>query len=79
MYLRRGIAYEGCVKERSKVGFVPSELEKPSNLLNVLFSYHLIPDFHKVIGYIIAAVIGLLCVHRYLILHWQESSQRLTN
>jgi len=61
-----------CKKERRKVGFVPSGLEKLSNLLNVLFSDHLIPGFHKVIGYIIAVVVGLLCVHRYLILHWQE-------
>jgi hypothetical protein len=36
-------------KERRKVGFMPSGLEKLSNLLNVLFSDHLIPGFHKVI------------------------------
>ena len=50
-----------CKKELGKAVFLSSGLEKLSNLLNVLFSYHLIPDFHKVIGYIIAAVIGLLC------------------
>ena len=51
-----------CEKELGKADFLSSGLEKLSNLLNVLFSYHLIPDFHKVIGYIIAAVIGLLCI-----------------
>jgi hypothetical protein len=66
-----------CKKERGKVGFMPSKLDNLSNILNVLFSDHFIPGFHKVIGYIIAAVVSLLCVHRDLILHWQESSQRL--
>jgi hypothetical protein len=51
-----------CKKALGKAGFLSSGLEKLSNLLNMLFSYHLISDFHKVIGYIIAAVIGLLYI-----------------
>ncbi len=66
-----------CKKERDNVGFMPARLDNLSNLLNVLFLDHFIPGFHKVIGYSITAVVSLLCVHRDLILHWQESSQRL--
>ena len=56
------------------ISFMSQRLEKLLNLWKALFSDYSFPAIYKIIGYIIAAVLGMLCMHGYHILHEQISN-----